>query len=272
MQSLLCFHPQAEVPKMAETFKQELEASPAVAESPAVASSLRLAAHMAALASITPAVAHDLRAPINAMVFNLEILKETVASGKGNEPGGRERQMRYLGVLKEELARLHRGMEIFLTQVSARGDRVETFDLREPVEELAALLVAPARKQQVQVHSELPESPVTMTGNRYLLRQALLQVGLAALAGVGRGQVLAVELRDGDDPDRPAVLWMGGLATSEGTTSPSYPPVPIAPEPVDGVDPIDLARQLLHAQGGILQAAQREGGERGYEVDLAVLV
>src|SRR5687768_16701404 len=48
------------------------------------------------LAQITPAVAHDLRAPINAMVFNVEILKETIASGNGAEPGGRERQLRYV--------------------------------------------------------------------------------------------------------------------------------------------------------------------------------
>ncbi|HET9227977.1 MAG TPA: hypothetical protein VFR31_14980, partial [Thermoanaerobaculia bacterium] len=61
-----------------------------------VDSDLRLSALMRSLAYVTPAVAHDLRAPINAMVFNIEILKETIASGKGAEPGGRERQLRYV--------------------------------------------------------------------------------------------------------------------------------------------------------------------------------
>jgi len=109
------------------------------------AEALVQAQHLRTLTRISPAVAHDLRAPINAMVFNLEILKETVAAGKGAEPAGRERQLRYVGVLRDELARLHRELEIFLSQTSGRGDQTETLDLREPVAELVALLVPPAR-------------------------------------------------------------------------------------------------------------------------------
>ena len=47
-----------------------------------LATDLRLTSQMRSVAQISPAVAHDLRAPINAMVFNLEILKETIASGR----------------------------------------------------------------------------------------------------------------------------------------------------------------------------------------------
>ena len=40
-----------------------------------LAADLRLTSQMRSVAQISPAVAHDLRAPINAIVFNLEILK-----------------------------------------------------------------------------------------------------------------------------------------------------------------------------------------------------
>ncbi len=51
---------------------------------------LRLTSQMRSVTQITPAVAHDLRAPINAMVFNIEILKETIASGRATDPNDRE--------------------------------------------------------------------------------------------------------------------------------------------------------------------------------------
>ena len=114
-------------------------------------SDLRLTSQMRSVSQISPAVAHDLRAPINAMVFNIEILKEMLASGRATDPANKDKLLRYVNVLKEELSRLHRGLENFLAYISPRGDRDETLDLRELAEELAALLVAPARKQQAQV-------------------------------------------------------------------------------------------------------------------------
>src|SRR5947199_385391 len=69
------------------------------------AADLRLTSQMRSVAQISPAVAHDLRAPINAMVFNLEILKETIASGRAAEPGSRDKLLRYVSVLKEELTK-----------------------------------------------------------------------------------------------------------------------------------------------------------------------
>lgn len=215
----------------------------------------RAAAHLRAVQEITPAVAHDLRAPINAMVFNIEILKETIASGKGLEPGGRERQLRYVGVLRDELARLHRGLEIFLAHTSPREDRTEAVDLRDPVRELAELLVAPARKQQVQVEPQIATQPMMLTVNRSLLRQALLQVALAVLAGIPRGERLTVRLETQDDRPR---LWIGGPVAS---------PTVAAPAKTAG-DGLESARQILAELGGELRAVRESGGELGFEVKL----
>jgi two-component system C4-dicarboxylate transport sensor histidine kinase DctB len=210
----------------------------------------RAAAHLRAVQEITPAVAHDLRAPINAMVFNIEILKETIASGKGQEPGGRERQLRYVGVLRDELARLHRALEIFLAQTSPRENRTDAIDLREPVGELAELLVGPARKQQVQVDPQLPSEPVQVTANRSHLRQALLQVGIAALIGIPRGERLTVRLDMQHGRPR---LWLGG-------------PVDPAAAPSAGAADragLETARQLIAELGGELRAARGSEGSQG---------
>ncbi len=248
---------------------------------------LRLTSQMRSVAQISPAVAHDLRAPINAMVFNIEILKEMIASGRAADPNNREKLLKYTTVLKEELSRLHKGLEIFLGFISPRSDKTETMDIRELAEELAALLVAPARKQQVQVKAELPDQPVTTQGNRYLLRQALLHLSLAALAGVPKQGTLHVHLEPvsdrGDHGDRArARLRIHGAA---GVDSPAETPPPEGPvpgfdlrfSPGGALAQLWVARAILAAHGGEVRAAgpaagdTSAGGPRAYEVELTIL-
>jgi hypothetical protein len=223
-------------------------------------------------------VAHDLRAPINAMVFNLEILKETIAAGKGAEPAGRERQLRYVTVLRDELARLHRELEIFLAQTSGRGDRGEEVDLREAAAELVALLAPPARKLQVQVSSELTEEPVTIAANRWRLRQALLQVGIAALARVGHPGRLLVALSVAGGRARLTLAGPAGAPeaaptapATEDAPEPSFDLRLAAPPDGEGAQPLDLyvAREILAAQGGELKPLAA-GGDVGLEIEWPV--
>jgi hypothetical protein len=226
---------------------------------------LRLISLMRSLTQITPAVAHDLRAPINAMVFNIEVLKETIASGRGADPGGRDRQLRYVNVLKEELHRLHRGMETFIAQISPRGDRDETLDLREPLEELAALLVGPARKQQARVETHLPAEKVEVHGNRYLLRQALLHLSLAVLGTVPRDGVLGIELESAGGRARLRLAGATGSVVGSG------------PEPAPGFEiratergteaQLWVARSILATQGGEVRPAISVEGLQAYDIE-----
>lgn len=231
----------------------------------ALESDLRLSALMRSLTHITPAVAHDLRAPINAMVFNIEILKETIAAGKGAEPGGRERQLRYVNVLKEELNRLHKEMEIFIAHISPRGDRTENLDLRELMEELCVLLTGPARKQQVQVRLQLPEAPVPVEVNRYLLRQTLLHLSLAALADLPKEGALELRLeRRGDR------AWMrvagtppgGGSGSGNSTGSGGFD---IRFSPAGALAQLHVARGILASQGGEVRPGETP---QSYEIEL----
>jgi signal transduction histidine kinase len=240
-----------------------------------LAADLRQASLLRSLAQITPAVAHDLRAPINAMVFNIEVLKETIAAGKGADSAGRDRQLRYVNVLRDELHRLHQGLETYIAQISPRGDRDETFDLREPVGELAALLVGPARKQQARIVPEVPEAPVTVTANRYLIRQALLHLGVAALAGVPRDGALEIRLERHAGKAR---VRIGGNGHPPGT-SPGISPG-TAPEAARsfGISAsaggtraqLWAARSILCELGGEVRSPGEAEAAAAYEVELDV--
>jgi C4-dicarboxylate-specific signal transduction histidine kinase len=228
-------------------------------------SDLRMICLMRSLTQITPAVAHDLRAPINAMVFNIEVLKETIAAGRGAEPAGRERQLRYVNVLKEELHRLHRGLENYIAQVSPRGDRDEFLDLREPLEELAALLVGPARKQQARVEAHLPAEPVQVHGNRYLLRQALLHLGLAVLGTVPRDGVLEIDL---DRVDGRARVRLAGVPGSvEGSGPEPAPAFEIRTTEKGTEGQLWVARSILATQGGEVRTSIPGEGPQGFDIE-----
>jgi len=243
-------------------------------------SDLRLTSQMRSVSQISPAVAHDLRAPINAMVFNIEILKEMLASGRATDPANKDKLLRYVNVLKEELSRLHRGMENFLAYISPRGDRDETLDLRELAEELATLLVAPARKQQARVESELPAEAVPVDANRYLLRQALLHLALAALTGVPKQGALHVLLTRRDGRARLRLYGVRGADSpveADGAAQPE-PPAPgfdLSFSAGGALAQLWVARAILAAYGGEARAIGPEGEgmtgvSRVYEVELTI--
>jgi two-component system, NtrC family, sensor histidine kinase HydH len=228
------------------------------------AADFRLASYFRVLSQVSPAVAHDLRAPINAMVFNIEILKETIAGARALEPATRERQLRYVSVLRDELTRLHSGLEHFLSHTSGRGDRAEGVDLREMVQELAALLVPQARKLQVQVVPELPDHPVTISGNRFQLRQALLEIGLAALSGVARAGTLGLRL---ESDERRARILLGGPPSPEAPALDFALTLGTAPA---GCARLYPARAILAEQGGRVTVGTGALGERSFEVELPI--
>jgi signal transduction histidine kinase len=160
----------------------------------------RLSVQMKAVTEITPAVAHDLRAPINAMVLNLEMLKETIASGRGGgTPAERERLLRYTNVVREELTRLHKGIELFVAHLSPQNGSAESCNLNDLASELAAFLIAPARKRQVTVHARITDERFEVSAHRYALRQALLHYGLATLHATEPSGKLEIELAADED-------------------------------------------------------------------------
>jgi hypothetical protein len=257
----------------------------------ALENDLRAAAQMRSLSQITPAVAHDLRAPINAMVLNLEVLKETLAaaapafpsaaSAGGRDP--RERQQRYVSVLREELTRLHQSLELYLAHVAPRGERLEVIDLREPARDLAALLRPSARKQQVQIEVLLPDSLLPAKVQRHSLRVALLHLGLVVLEQVPRTGTLEIRLEHGaDEIDRARLRITAATLPGGANSSPSegvpvvLPPGAAAPA-LHGMTEsrssaaftaarVDAARTLVEALGGSVTARSLPESPAAFEV------
>lgn len=160
----------------------------------ALETELLLASQMRAQVHLYGAYAHDLRAPLNAMQITLELLTDALTGANA----GADSQ-RYIAVLKEELARLNRTLGAMLNRsVPSMNAAPEAFDLREMVDEVAALLRTQAMRHRVDLQLHLPERETPVRGHRDRLQQALINValnGLAAMPGGGRLRI-SLALKD----------------------------------------------------------------------------
>ncbi len=158
----------------------------------ALETDLLLASQLRSLTRVYRAVIHDLKAPLNAMVLNLDLLQSALRRGEGALEA--EQGEEYLGVLREELERLDRSLLALLAETTPAGRGREEFDARTMVEEIERLLLPQARLQHVALEARLPGTALRIAGQRDRLKQAILNVAINALEAMCDGGALELRL------------------------------------------------------------------------------
>lgn len=161
----------------------------------ALENELGLAIQMRGLNRFYAAFAHDLKAPLNAMVMTLELLKLNLQSGDVDD-AARAKQTKHIGVLNEEIQRLDRQVRTLLNHTAPPSQVRQELDLRGLLSELEALLAPQARRQRVDLTTRLPDQPVSLVGHADRLKQALLNILINALEAMPDGGALAIELEN----------------------------------------------------------------------------
>ena len=171
---------------------------------------LGLAIQMRGLTRFYMGVVHDLKTPLQAMVMTLELLKETLAASRDLvDERTRERQLRYMNVLRDEVSRLDRELRALLVHAAPTSAPQQVIDLGDLLRELVMLVGPQAKQQRVAVETTLPDAPVPFTGHRDRLKQALLNIAINALEVMPDGGRLAVHLENGDGQVRISVRDSG---------------------------------------------------------------
>ena len=158
----------------------------------ALETDLLLASQLRALSRVYRAVTHDLKAPLNAMVLNLDRLQTALRRGAGAEEA--EKTQGYVDVLREELERLDRSLLGLLADTTPAGSGREEFDVRATMLEIERLLLPQARLQHVALEAQLPGTAVRIAGQRDRLKQAILNVAINALEAMSDGGALEMTL------------------------------------------------------------------------------
>jgi signal transduction histidine kinase len=227
---------------------------------------LRLAVQMRSVARFYMAFAHDLKAPLNAMVMNIELLRRTLGDAHNGDPQASDQQQRYIDVLKDEIVRLDRDLQMLLSEAALPSASAEVFDLRELVHTLEALLSPQAKQQHVTLATHVPEASVLFSGHRDRLKQALLNVTINAIEAMPTGGQLSVELRAADS--------MAQLVVAD--TGPGIPPEMLeeiykmhftTKEGGTGVG-LYVARSVVEAHGGTIRVESAPGRGTRFEIVL----
>ncbi len=161
----------------------------------ALETDLRQAVQLRGLTRLYRGVVHDLKAPINAMVLNLELLKQSLANPREAGPDELASQCARVQIVEEELARLGRALETVLSQAAPARAQTERFDVRELIREIEQLLGAQARQQEVGLRVETPKTAVPVTGHRDALKQAALNLAINSLEAMPESGTLTISLR-----------------------------------------------------------------------------
>jgi signal transduction histidine kinase len=156
----------------------------------AVENDARLQRQLEGLGRVYRTLAHELRAPLGAVMLNLDLLQESL----GGSEQRNDRARRLVGVLRRELDRLNRSLCGILTGTVPEASP-ERFDLAGSLRDLVALLAPQARRQSVELEVRLPDDPLPVHGYPDRLRQAFLNVAVNALEAMPHGGRLLLEAR-----------------------------------------------------------------------------
>jgi signal transduction histidine kinase len=157
-----------------------------------------LATQVRALAYLHRVLAHDVRAPLNAMQLSLELLADSVSEDDGVEvgheggPANVGRMRRYVGVMREELKRLNRILQTMLEQKDTFSAPPSRFDLCEVSRDIEELLKPQCQRQHIDLDMELPNLPLQVSGHRDRIKQALINIAIRGLEAMPDGGRIAM--------------------------------------------------------------------------------
>src|SRR5262245_51044595 len=234
----------------------------------ALETDLRLATQLKALARLYLSVAHDIRAPLAAVVANLELLNGTFP-GKASGNGIDQRRRGYVAVADQELQRLRRSLDGLLNHTALPRDDLAELDLRDLVSDLEHLLRPQCERQRVELAVSIPGAPVRVLGTRDALKQALVNVGINALEAMPEGGALGLRLAHHESRATLAVADSGpGIApevqeriftmhftTKQGGT---------------GIG-LYVARAVVESNGGEIRLRSHPGRGTTFEIELPAM-
>ncbi|MGE0520934.1 MAG: PAS domain-containing sensor histidine kinase, partial [Candidatus Binatia bacterium] len=160
---------------------------------------LGLAIQMRGLMRFYAAFAHDLKAPLNAMVMTLELLKMSVEDDPDIAAAARQKQLGYVRTLNHELLRLDRQLLTLLSHTAPPSEKRNDIDLCALLQELESLLGPQARRQRVALTLEVPDQTLAVVGWGDRLKQAMLNILINALEAMPEGGELRISLARQDE-------------------------------------------------------------------------
>lgn len=235
----------------------------------ALETDMRLASQLRGLARLYLSVVHDIRAPLGAVVANLELLGGTFEADAGSSSELDQRRRKYLAVVDQELLRLRRSVDALINHTALPRDNLEEIDVRDLIRDIEHLLSPQCERQNVAFSVRVPGAPLRVLCARDALKQALLNIGINALEAMPKGGRLDVDVEGRDSkvvvsiadsgPGIPPDL-MEKIFTMHFTTKPGGTGIGLY-----------VASAVVDSNGGEIRVTPGDAGGTRFQIDLPAL-
>jgi len=212
------------------------------------------AEQLAAVGQLAAGVAHEVRNPLT----GIKMLVESALKSENRKPLNLED----LRVIYREVARLEQTVQGFLNFAKLPAPKCSTCDLREVVQQAAALVGTRARQQAVTLAIHLPDVPVSTFIDRGQLDTVLVNLLINALDAMPQGGALEVDVELTADGGARVAIADTGTGIAPEVASRLFEPFTTTKPTGTGLG-LSISGRILQEHGGALSAGNRpEGGAR----------
>jgi signal transduction histidine kinase len=153
---------------------------------------LRRAEQSAVVGRLASGIAHEIRNPLNFINLSIDHLRASIA--ESGEPA------RILAMIKDEIARLNRMVNDFLSYGRPARLKLRELDVRALIGEVANLLAAQAAQQAVSIEVNVSgDGETTIEGDAEQLKTCFSNLMINAIQAMSAGGKLCVTLRPSED-------------------------------------------------------------------------
>jgi len=146
---------------------------------------IEISRRLSSAGRVTRGVAHEVKNPINAIVLHLQLLQNKL---KQDEP----ETQRHMNVIRNEIRRLDRVVQILVDFTRPQDLRLEETDLRKILTEVALLAAPDAERHGVRLTRDLPKEPLIVRVDADLMKQAILNLVINGVQAMSKGGVLTL--------------------------------------------------------------------------------
>ena len=151
---------------------------------------LELSQRIASIGRLTSGVAHEVKNPINAIVVHLELLREKMRAG-----GGDDDSRRHMDIIGNEIQRLDRVVKALVDFNRPIEPRFNTIDLRRLVDDVTMLASPDAARNGVTITNQASSDPLLVKADADLVKQALLNIVLNGVQAMENGGLLRISTK-----------------------------------------------------------------------------
>lgn len=141
---------------------------------------LDISSRLTALSRLTSGVAHEIKNPLNAMALHLEVLRSRLDEAQPE-----------VEVISREIKRLDHVVKTFLNFNKPLDPQMNALDLTALADEVAMLETPAARSKGVVIETQF-SNDAWVSGDRDLIKQAVLNVVVNAIEAMDRGGSLKI--------------------------------------------------------------------------------